>query len=190
MGLLGDLEEGKDWWGKASFSGRCLIAVITFLSISSITSISDKVFQWKGFISTGLDFYREFITGPLVDLLTYIGLNLRQDYIDIYVLIVFMFNSMYRRQVFDKPILFKVTAFLLCMLITAVILVFINYFTHGTSEDNRIALLIMIGFLTLSHPFGKKFSKGELIAYYAPIFLSILCILVLAAINHGLERTV
>jgi hypothetical protein len=44
---------------------RLMLAVGLFLSSSGIASLSDRVYELKGFILTGVEFFRTWITGPV-----------------------------------------------------------------------------------------------------------------------------
>ena len=54
---------------------RCVLVLAFFLTTSSLASLSETVFKWKGFILTGIEFYQEWIQGPIKILGPKVGLN-------------------------------------------------------------------------------------------------------------------
>ncbi len=74
MGLYADIEETKNIWKKASWQTRLILFVFLFLTVSSITSVADTVFKWKGFILDGVVFYQAWIRNPIVSTLSFIDI--------------------------------------------------------------------------------------------------------------------
>lgn len=68
MSLKEDVGEVVKEWGKASWKGRALLLLGLLLSASSIASLADTVFQWKGFLLRGVEFYRTHIAIPTANL--------------------------------------------------------------------------------------------------------------------------
>ena len=50
MGLIGDFKELKQEWKDSSVLKKVLVILVLFLTTGSVTSLSDVVFQWRGFI--------------------------------------------------------------------------------------------------------------------------------------------
>lgn len=67
LGIASEIEEARKIWEKSPGIMRAAIVLTIFFTISSITSLADIVFQWMGFILTGIEFYRSWITEPLVN---------------------------------------------------------------------------------------------------------------------------
>lgn len=61
MGLFSDLKEVKSIWHKANNIEKFILVISAFLTVSSITSLSDLVFHWKSFILEGVNFYHQYI---------------------------------------------------------------------------------------------------------------------------------
>ena len=57
------------YWKKSPFLAKVIWVVSVILASSSIASLSETVFAWKGFILDGVEFYRELLE-PLKILLS------------------------------------------------------------------------------------------------------------------------
>lgn len=79
MGFKSDYDEMTSAFGKMGALGKLFIGVSFFITVSSITSLSDVVFQWKGFILEALTAYQKYFVEPLKAYGLQIGLNY-QDY--------------------------------------------------------------------------------------------------------------
>ena len=75
MGLLGDIQEAKNVWLGASWKFKIIIGVSVFFAVSSIASLSDTVFAWKGFLLKGVIFYEEYIITPITKYAEMLGLT-------------------------------------------------------------------------------------------------------------------
>lgn len=60
MSLYSDLKE-KVQWNELSTINKVLYGVSLLFTVSSVTSLADVVFHWKGFILDGVHFYRDYI---------------------------------------------------------------------------------------------------------------------------------
>lgn len=67
--LKKECEQLKMAWVKLSLPAKVLSGISLFLSASSITSLSNAIIEWKGFIKDAVDFYQQFISVPLSHLL-------------------------------------------------------------------------------------------------------------------------
>lgn len=75
MSVFSDIKSDLgEIWASSNWTTRVLIAVSMFLSVSSIASLSDRVFELKGFIQTGIELYRTAIRTPFVDFASSLGL--------------------------------------------------------------------------------------------------------------------
>ena len=63
--VKGFIQELFDTWKSRSLVGRSIRAATMFLALSSLASFADFVATWKGFILTGIEFYRGFISEPI-----------------------------------------------------------------------------------------------------------------------------
>ena len=79
MGFKSDYEEMTSSFEKMGVLGKLFIGVSFFITVSSVTSLSEVVFKWKGFILEALKAYQKYFVETLKEYGLQIGLNY-QDY--------------------------------------------------------------------------------------------------------------
>ena len=57
-----DIKLLKSAWGNVSIISKALTIISLLMSFMSIASLADNIFQFKGFIVTGIEFYRVIIS--------------------------------------------------------------------------------------------------------------------------------
>ncbi len=70
MGLKADLDEVTQYWDRSPWRVKVFRFVSLFLATSSLASLSEVVFKWKGFILDALVFYRSNFSQPASEFLT------------------------------------------------------------------------------------------------------------------------
>jgi hypothetical protein len=70
MGIKSDFEEFRDLWNRGNFWLRGLAIVFLFIQVGSLASLSDTIFEFRGFIRDGIQLYEEWIRDPLKMLLS------------------------------------------------------------------------------------------------------------------------
>lgn len=75
MSIKSDFDEILKSFGKVGPLSKLLMLLTIFLSVSSITSLADKIFEWKGFILNALTTYRDYFVNPITSLAYSIGLK-------------------------------------------------------------------------------------------------------------------
>jgi hypothetical protein len=68
MELKADVEEVAQVWARAPWHVRICLTFSLILTSTSIASLSETVFKWKGFLLDAINLYRSFISGPVQDL--------------------------------------------------------------------------------------------------------------------------
>ena len=86
MGLSDDINEAKKLWNGASLPMKGVIVLTLFLTTSSVTSLADRVFEWKGFILDGVEAYRELIAGNIITVLDRFGLQISVESVDVAII--------------------------------------------------------------------------------------------------------
>jgi len=79
MGFQSDYEEIVSAFGKVGLLNKLFIGISFFLTVSSVTSLSEGIFKWKGFILDAINMYQYYIVVPLKTATAQIGLSY-QDY--------------------------------------------------------------------------------------------------------------
>ncbi|MBT0571260.1 hypothetical protein KIK84_13075 [Curvibacter sp. CHRR-16] len=70
MGLKADFDEVTQHWDRSPWRVKVFLSVALFLATSSLASLSEVVFKWKGFVLDALVFYRSNLSQPVAELLT------------------------------------------------------------------------------------------------------------------------
>lgn len=185
MGIHGDIEETKKLWSHASFPTKALLIVFTFLNFSSITSLADTVFKWKGFILDGVSFYQKWVRNPISEILSFISVP--QELTD-YIISTVIMISIHNRTKTGKSKWYSERRDL-------------YFFTIGVS-----ALILILSLVTFLHPSGSPFynlfgallfygivmaaNKLDRLRYFATVLFLLFSVLCLAAINVGLLKPI
>jgi hypothetical protein len=75
MSIKSDYDEILNTFGKIGPLGKLFLIISLFFSVSSITSLADKIFEWKGFIQAALTAYRSYFVNPITSSASNIGLT-------------------------------------------------------------------------------------------------------------------
>ncbi len=196
MALYSDLNEIKQFWKNASLLGRIILLFSTFLAISSITSLSDTIFQWKGFILDGLNFYKAYITTPLSIILSKLDFNLKPTSSDVIIIILLGLSAQIRKLTLNGYSNFsnkiKIIMIITTIFYTIFVVIFFAFILSlplsDTSDD--IIFLTMTIIFIIYNPIRKKYNTQEKLRYYSPIVFAIISVLILAAINIGLTKPI
>ncbi len=192
MSIRDDVEELRGIWAKGSWPTRLFFLLSFFLTASSITSLSDVVFGWKGFILDGVEFYRTYITGTLRSLAAILSLEISRQEADFLVLFILWVESTTQSEDdFRTRLYFKLGA---CAL-----LLFIFWNFGNTREEVLSDFAIwLVPFLYLlgawmicsGYAYDPATSWQQLYRYLGVPGYAVAFVLVLAAIQEGLMREV
>jgi hypothetical protein len=163
---------------------KVAISIAIFLSISSIASLSEIIFKWKGFIFDAIEFYRHWIVQPLRNFASFFGLTYYSKAEVDSMIIYSMITATSLRIIGLKN---KIHLFCMPLLISGVILSGI-YGSIPESFDYIINGIYLFLYSTLGVLFYIK-SRAEFIKGYGPILAAIAIVLMLGAINAGLLKT-
>ncbi len=89
--MQNEIKEIYHGWSKLSPLFKLLSLIGLFLSLSSITSISDVIVEWRGLIKNIIMFWHQ-MTKPIISLFDSFGLDIKQYQIDSFTII-----SLYQR---------------------------------------------------------------------------------------------
>lgn len=188
MGLSGEIKESIEDWKIKSPLFKVIAIFGLFMAISSITSIADTIFQWKGFIKDGLDFYRNYISKPIGDSFKLLfDLNYTSyaiDYILLLVIIISINIRYFIQEHKNKLISTKKLVRIIIAIVFSIFSVFLlNDFSslpNGIFNAYSIFFLIWFIILLIISVKVKKIRK----AIFAPI-VAVIIVFILAAINKG-----
>lgn len=183
MGLIAEIEEIKKHWRDGSTTTKVLICFSTFMTFSSLASLSDTIVKWKGFILDGINFYRTWVSLPLINIIQSFGLNFNQSSLDFMVILFLQFFAIARvNYCRDGKKGFWVTVLFSSLFYFSFTIIFLYFFGRIYSYH-----LLPVFFVLVLYPQGSGYSKKDKIAYYTPVVLSVTAILFLSAINKGLS---
>lgn len=189
VGLAGDVEETKKLWKNSSLGFRLLLGLSIFLSTSSIASLADAIFKWRGFVLDAVNFLRMFVSEPITNSLAKIGINYEALSID-YLILLLLFGSSALRlfwvNYFDKEITFLNSAFNTVLVISAVFWSFYKLAGAGV-VPSQMSFLVIVG-LYIGWNLVFSFTLKERVIMLAPVFIAVLIALLLGAVNSGISK--
>ena len=196
MGILGDINEAKMFWSKSALITKLFIIISTFLTFSSVTSLSEVIFKWRGFISDGLTFYREHILEVIRQIGELLNLSYTNSEIDVLVLFGIIVGSFIRTE-YDNDRIPKIILMLLLIIYLDTV------YDNGKSPKEDLtpywriliyALIPLVGnlvtYFSTKDQEKKKYLIKKTMIFYTPILLAIVSVLILAAVNTGLSTPI
>lgn len=187
MSLTSDISEAKKLWKESSWILRCTIVLSVFLTTSSITSMSDAIVGWRGFILDGLLFYRNWITSPVEALFALVYLDgISQQEIDIAIIITIPLIAEIRMK--NEQVISLKKWYLLMPLLW----VFSSSLSHEAAFDfmDRAIQFVYLSLLFCMGWFTYLTDKQNFVRGFGPIVLSVVLVLLLASISSGLTREI
>lgn len=185
MGLIGDIQESKNLWLKSSWLFRIVILVSTFFAISSIASLSDVIFHWKGFIYDGIKFYSTWISEPIKKIALEYGLEFSTRAVDFMILQLLFVMSVNREFWSEHD---KLESFVFSVIIIIAVCVLVIFVSKIESFNPWGILTTIITILVF--PLIYQYSLHGKIIYYTPIAMGVIIVLLLGAVNSGISRPV
>ncbi|KRI00541.1 hypothetical protein AO057_11735 [Curvibacter sp. PAE-UM] len=97
MGLKADIDEAVQHWDRSPWRIKVFLVIALFLTTTSLASLSEAVFKWKGFILDALTFYQTWISHPLVELIQgLVGRPLPPNFVDNAIVMGLFFGGLIR----------------------------------------------------------------------------------------------
>ncbi|HDY8072294.1 TPA: hypothetical protein RQK93_004596 [Vibrio vulnificus] len=204
--------EAVELYKKAGSLNRIFIMISFFLSVSSIASLSESIFKWKGFILDAVDFYQHCIAEIIINYAGSVGLSYTQNQVHSAVILsiavslgmkMFILDQLKFAEVMRDKYNFEVTPKINFFRIQAVAYSVFVWLSFGLSEDHvtltsSIILLMSYPiFLSLIHWILVHFDKNKTLslgnvsyckAYYVYLAAIFFMLGVLGAINSGISK--
>lgn len=190
MGLKADVEEVSRFWQDAPWRVKIFLGLSFFLSTSSIASLSDSVFRWKGFALEALIFYRAYVAEPIGTQLTQlIGRSPPQNFFDATVIFTLVYSGVIRIAIFRPSSLAQKVCVIAVYLAGygSTIYILLNPTSYTTaSSASYEAVWISYPLLLICFSFLTKGAERILLMSYmaAPV----LVVAILGATSAGLSR--
>ena len=87
MNIHNEIEALRTYWKDSGPVGKVFLAIGFFFSVSSITSLSTEILNWKGFILDAITFYQTHFVDKISNFASLFGLSYSRDEIHAGVLI-------------------------------------------------------------------------------------------------------
>lgn len=177
--IKGTYKEIQENWKDKSLGYKCVVILSIFFTTSSLTGLAGLIIQWRGFIKEGIVFYHRNLVIPIRDLF---NISLSEMEIDIIVLaMMFMLPSLsqidYLSQKQKKKHL--------------VIFIIIGFVTGSIFwEADNVTVMLYAVFVFGILAIGSYISNGPMKVIYLRPFLALFIVLLLAAINKGLQAPI
>ncbi|MEM6720327.1 MAG: hypothetical protein AAF611_13460 [Bacteroidota bacterium] len=197
MSLKSDIDEILKEWKTSSKWFKIVVIVSAFITLSSVASLSDTIFAWKGFILDGVEFYRITILEPIRHLFLIIDIKLSIISTNLLIIWLIIFGSIIRllfylaKETNSLRRFFQVFSLVAISLLYKTILYYISFHYNLLEKYLERALVynLAIFLIIFSYLLYKLVNyKKALLILVGPLLLSIVVILILAAINSGLTR--
>lgn len=190
MGLKADIDEVTAIWHRAAWRVRAFLALSFFLSTSSIASLSEAVFKWKGFALDALTFHRSYIARPLGECLQrLLSHPVPTEALDSTIILTMFFAGAARvmiyRQKSAKSKVLDLSTFLVCYLGMLYLLVNPSKGSEVTSASSTSAWLLYPVFLLW---FYLSLKGAERILAISYMLAPVLAVAIIGAVSSGFSR--
>jgi len=191
MSIIADIKGDLQLlWGTSKWPTKLFVLVSLFMAISSVTSLADTVFKWKGFILEGLKFYHEWIQAPAIHLLKLIGVALTPSQVDSIILLFLVTYAFIRAAILANNVN-KVLKFRVSLIIELAVVYFFTIlviFKNAIYISGTVILLINGAIGSVS----EKRKEGHFglftISFWGFLIFILISVCILAAVNAGLRR--
>lgn len=190
MGLKADFEEVANVWHKAPWRVKIFLTLSFLLSTSSIASLSETVFKWKGFVLDALTFYRSHIAHPFTAWVQqFLGHPLSSEAIDIIVIFTMFFAGMARVVIFRPRSKLSKLVDITIFLVSYISMLYLFMNPAKSSEvspaSSTSVWVFYLAFLLWFYLFLKGAERILAISY---MLGPVLTVAVLGAVSSGLSR--
>lgn len=187
MGLKADIDEVLDHWERATWRGRILLGLALFVSSTSLASLSESVAKWKGFFLDAINFYRSWISEPLLSKLgLLLGKPLPPHFIDAVVFFGFFFFAVARADLLRT---LPPSRRLINMLVLATAYLYMVY-AVGSSQDepgsNPSSIWVLYPLYLLGAIVQTRGAGRLLVTVY--MVAPVLFVGIVAAVSSGLAK--
>ena len=188
MGLKADIDEVLVVWARAPWRVRVYLALSLILASTSIASLSETVFKWKGFLLDGINLYRLAISDPIKNaaqnLLNY---SLSQSVFDLVVLAMLLAAASFRVAIFQPRDSFgrKGELSALGTMVGVIVMLIAG---NGTTLSLWFAGIFMAASFLMNAWFHARLGGAPALLWFAYVLAPPSLIGLLGAIHSGLTR--
>lgn len=185
MGLKADVEEVTQHWKRSPWRVKIFLAIALFLSTSSLASLSEAVFKWKGFVLDALAFYKRWVSQPGTELIArLLGHDVPPGFVDNAVLYGLFLGSLARALLFRNLSRTKRVAHI--ALLAGVYAVMLYLVSGVKAEPNEPTVLILYPLFVFT---AYLMTRGaERVLAMAYMVIPPMAVGIIAAVSAGLTR--
>lgn len=181
MGIKEDFQKLATSWRKLSTIWKTVLGALLVIQFLSLASIANSVYEFKGFIAAGINFYQA-VTEPLLILFRFLKLNFfSRELLDSFTLIILTFGVLSKAsRAVDASKISKSEMYSILIIIIAIITLYEFLDASPISSIGMLGsmLVITIGIARISRSFIP------LILFLFPF----ITISLLAAVTEGIAR--
>ena len=188
MGLKADINEVLIVWARAPWRVRVYLVLSLILASTSIASLSETVFKWKGFLLDGINLYRSLISDPVkVSIKSLLNYSLSQSTFDLAVLAILLAAASFRVAIFHpRGSHRRKGEFGALITMAGVILILIS--GNGSAFSLWMAGVSMAGSFLMSAWLHFQFGGASALLWFVYVLVPPSFIGLLGAIYSGLTR--
>ena len=185
MGMYEDIKGAKDLWRESTTATKVVLAISAIFAFSPIASLSDTVFEWKGFIKDGVEFYNGTVPVYFQKAINNLGGNISKSWANYYLIATLYLAGQLRILLLLKSdwrgYIFFGFWFSWCVL----------GLIHRSIYDIEITpfYYISIAVVYFIPPFLFRWPREFKFLYFVPALIAIFGVCILAAVNEGLSRS-
>ncbi|AUP81420.1 hypothetical protein [Flavivirga eckloniae] len=184
MSFKSDFDEYISDFKKYPFWLKIVLGVMLLATVSSIASISDIFFNWKGFILEGLESYRKCINRPIRVVAENLGVIIPEKKVDELILLQLIYLPYIRMELLN----FIKHKNLLILFIGALLIhIYLMYDILSGGINMFIFTPIYVIYIMIGSK-KNELIKKHILRLYIPVLIGLFLVCLLAAINEGLTR--
>ncbi len=201
MGFFEDWGGYRKRWQSASLTEKIFLCALLFGTTSSLTSLAENVFKWRGFIQDGVEFYQSVIRAKFIDIFGFINFHFTATEADILILSNIMLTSISKvaSKDLEKAVEGsedKKAAHMVVIAAAVYSIVLLILLSREKEYRNWVYILIVSVFLlrmimsTFQLDVRSEFMslRERFIAVWGTVIFATALVLILAAINTGLTK--
>ena len=212
MDLNKELSEFTSSYKNGGILTRVFLVLGFFFTLSSLTSLSSTIIEWKGFILNGINFYKEFFVIPVSSVASAIGFSYTETEIHVATVISFTITTGMRLLAAGDDIVYRkinqnynssLKPRRIHLWAVAVLGAMGIWFLYGIFNPPIHIWLVLVTTLfypiflifpkIISSKLDKNLIKEDYLnyfkQYYIYMFLFVIVICIFAAVNTGLKET-
>ncbi len=193
MGIRSDLDEIRGLWNRGSWLVRGFAILLFVLALGPVASLSDTIFQFRGFIRDGIEFYETWIRDPFRETLYLVfGIKLGTLWSSVMIYLIIATGGLLRdrfvRVGLGPAIATFVGAVIGVSVATIVTYALSRELILAARMDSTLALLLLLAFIWAAYLFSKDVENKTM--YWVSTFSPILLVGILGAISNALSRPI